>query len=220
MNFEAKKKSLNWRKIIPVVIVLLVAGYSVGQPYLVKWTGINFPSINSEENGQNVAGNDGQRDPDEYKPTFVPQKGSGQDSNQSSGGSGSFQLKDLGGDKFRSPEGLLYRRASHGEHRIDHVMRHAKDDRGRPVHGYFKNSDRDDVLQLVDEAYGLAKKKSKQVTIKTDPRKSYRVTYLVDMKRHIGFKGGKSGGKQGNPKLYKLQLVIDNGDQVITAYPK
>lgn len=219
MNFEAKKKPLNWRKIIPVVIVLLVAGYSVGQPYLVKWTGINFPSINGDE-GQNVAENDGERDPDEYKPTFVPSKQNDSPNKNGAVSSGSFQLKDLGGDKFRSPEGLMYRRASHGEHRIDHVMRHAKDDTSRPVHGYFTSSGRDDVLQLIDEAYGLVKSKSKQVTIKKDPKKSYRATYLVDMKRHIGFKGGRSGRDQGNPKLYKLQLVVDNGDQVITAYPK
>lgn len=220
MNFEAKKKPLNWRKIIPVVIVLLIAGYSMGQPYLVKWTGINFPSINGE--GENIADNDRNGD-DKYKPTFVPQKGN--DSAKTGGGngaisSGSFQLTDLGGDKFRSPAGLIYRRAGHGEHRIDHVMRHAKDDPGRPVHGFFTNSSRDDVLGLIDEGYELVKQNSNRVTTKRDPKKPYRTTYLIDMQRKIGVKGGKNGRRQGNQKLSKLQLVIDNGDQVITAYPK
>ena len=103
MNFEAKKKPLNWRKIIPVVIVLLIAGYSVGQPYLVKWTGINFPSINDNQQANNNGNNhsDG--------PSFVPNSGEQKTSTSSS--SSGFKLQEIGGDKFRSPAGLVYRRA-------------------------------------------------------------------------------------------------------------
>ena len=212
MNFEAKKKRLNWRKIIPVVIVLMIAGYSVGQPYLVKWTGINFPSLNENQHANN--GNHNHSD----GPSFVPNSGEQNTSTNSS--SSGFKLQEIGGDKLRSPAGLVYRRARSGEHRIDHVMRHAKDDPGRPVHGYFADSSRDGVLALVDEAYELAKSNSNRVDVDKDPKKSYRTVYTVDMQRKIGFKGGKSGKRDGNPALKKLKLVIDNGDQVITAYPK
>ena len=212
MNFEAKKKRLNWRKIIPVVIVLMIAGYSVGQPYLVKWTGINFPSLNENQHANN--GNHNHSD----GPSFVPN--SGEQNTSTSSSSSGFKLQEIGGDKFRSPAGLVYRRARSGEHRIDHVMRHAKDDPGRPVHGYFADSSRDGVLALVDEAYELAKSNSNRVDVDKDPKKSYRTVYTVDMQRKIGFKGGKSGKRDGNPALKKLKLVIDNGDQVITAYPK
>lgn len=227
MNLEAKPKPINWRKIIPVVIVLLIAGYSFGQPYLSDWTGWNLPSINGSNNDGNQNHSEGgEQENDDYRvvQNFPQQEKSGSDqlsknqSSQTKNQKTAFKLKDLGRDKFQSPAGLEYRRSSHGEHRIDHVMRHAKDSPGRHVHGYFKENGRDEILALIDEAYELVKSKSKRVK-KDKVEKHYRAAYTIDMKREIGFKGGKSGKRDGNPALRKLKLIVDNGNQVISAYP-
>ena len=122
------------------------------------------------------------------------------------------------GDKL-SPAGLVYKARSH-EHRTAHVLRHAKDDPGRPVHGVFDDANADDIFRLIDEAYKMIKSNSRQVSKeRSDANKSYRASYTIDMKRRIGYRGGRSGNRDGKPASYKMKLIIDNGNQVITAYP-
>jgi hypothetical protein len=118
-----------------------------------------------------------------------------------------------------SPAGLTYTSSRSGEHRTEHVLRHANDMPNRPGnHGVF-DADGDDVFRLIDEAYGLIKKNSKQVR-KDKPRagEEYKAAYEVDMRRRIGYRGGKSGNRAGKPPLRKIKLVLAD-DRVITAYP-
>ena len=118
-----------------------------------------------------------------------------------------------------SPAGLTYTSSRSGEHRTEHVLRHASDQPNRAGnHGVF-DADGDDVFRLIDEAYGLIKKNSKQVR-KDKPRagEEDKAAYEIDMKRRIGYRGGKSGNRAGKPALKKIKLVLAD-DRVITAYP-
>ncbi len=234
MNFEAKSPKMNWRKLIPAAIVLLVAAFIAGQPYVERWLGVEPPLINGQDrNVQNQPSS-------EIKPNVAStqkkigdsEKASAQPpdtTNSSSGKPGvtrsnptltaNFKLQELRDGQFRSPAGLIYRRTSQGEHRIDHVMRHATDDPHRPVHGVFEKNDKNQILALIDSAYELARSGSSRVKKETRQDQPYRVTYTVDMQQTIGFKGGRSGQRDHHPPLHKLRLVIDNGNQVVTAYP-
>ena len=129
-------------------------------------------------------------------------------------------LSDGPRGKMLSPAGLVYNSSRSGEHRTEHVLRHAHDMPNRPGnHGVF-DADGDDVFRLLDEAYEMIQNNSRQVT-KDKPREGeeYKTAYVIDMKRRIGYRGGKSGNRAGKPKLTKIKLVLANGNQVITAYP-
>lgn len=126
-------------------------------------------------------------------------------------------MKEVGRDRFESPAGLLYTMGGGGEHRIDHVMRHAKDIPGRPAHGVFVGGgDRDTVLKLVDEAWGLAKSKSPKAKRADSQGKD---AWTVNMGRKVGFDGGKKGERNGGRSLNSIKLILVKGNQVITAYP-
>lgn len=116
-----------------------------------------------------------------------------------------------------SPAGLIYTNSRSGEHRTEHVLRHAADQPNRSgSHGVFKVDEDDDVFRLIDEAYALIKQKSKQV--KSEPERDGKKAYVIDLKRTIGYKGGQSGKRSGHPKLSKMKLILAD-DRVITAYP-
>lgn len=130
-----------------------------------------------------------------------------------------FELK-RNGFVLESPEGLTYYIGDRGENRLDHVMRHAKDIPNRPgSHGVFMG-DKNEILSTIDEAYSLVKADSAQVisSEKDDERPTF-MAYEIDMKRKIGFKGGQTGGRAGNPALTTLKLILNKGNRVITAYP-
>ncbi len=101
-----------------------------------------------------------------------------------------------------------------GEHRVDHVMRHAKDDPSRPSHGVF-DGDKESILRLIDEAYEMVKGNSKYV--KTVPSQG-RTEYTISMGRVIGYEGGQKGKRNNHKPLKSIRLILD-GEQVITAYP-
>ena len=129
-------------------------------------------------------------------------------------------LQDGQRGKKVSPAGLIYNSSRSGEHRTEHVLRHADDQPDRPGnHGVF-DADGDDVFRLLDEAYKMIQSNSRQVT-KDKPRagEEYKTAYVINMNRRIGYRGGKSGNRAGKPKLSKIKLVLANGNQVITAYP-
>ena len=212
-EFKAKPKKLNWRKMIWVVILAGVVGYSYGQPYLEKWTGWDLPTISDRGNasnsdrGQNDRGLDWNVQPNGNK--------------KHSGGtaSNSSYLTDMGKkDRKESPAGLVYGVGGGGEHRVDHVMRHAVDMPSRPVHSVFEGS-QEEILKMLDEAYELIKSNSDRVRTKRDKERNFRASHVVDMKRKIGYLGGKRGKRDGYPARSKLNLVLDNDKFVITAYP-
>ena len=120
-------------------------------------------------------------------------------------------------NRLRSPAGLIYGE-SRGEHRVDHVMRHAKDDPSRRLHSVFEG-DKKKILKVIDEAYRLIESKSNRVQKTPDKKLDFRAKYTVDMKRKIGYLGGQIGKRQNYPPRSKLSLVLDNGKFMVTAYP-
>ena len=199
MNADHKTPSSNpltWKKIGLILLVVAIAAYQYYQ----------------QEN--NVANHDA-------GPAVADA------SEQSSGGSGNRDRTDTETTAFFtdgprgskiSPAGLEYTRTGHGEHRTDHVLRHAEDIPDRQgSHGVFAVDSDEEVFALIDEAYELIKQDSNRVD-KEPSRGDGKQAYVVDMKRKIGFKGGQSGRRSGNPPLTRIKLVLAD-NRVITAYP-
>lgn len=126
-----------------------------------------------------------------------------------------FELRKLGKGDLESPAGLIYSPGPSGEHRVDHVMRHSKDEPSRPQHGVF-NGSRDEILKLLDDAYQLIKQNSRQVNKQSEGN---RTEYTVRFDRAIGYEGGRSGMRNNFPKVNRLRLVLEDGKYVVTAYP-
>jgi hypothetical protein len=126
-----------------------------------------------------------------------------------------FELKKLGKGDLESPAGLIYSPGPQGEHRVDHVMRHSKDEPSRPQHGVF-NGSRDEILKLLDDAYQLIKQNSRQVNKQSDGN---RTEYTIRFDRAIGYEGGRSGMRNNFPKVNRVRLVLEDGKYVVTAYP-
>jgi hypothetical protein len=116
---------------------------------------------------------------------------------------------------FRSTAGLVYEPGSADGHRLDHVLKHAKNDSGKPVHGVFSGN-RDQILALIDTAWlkagqgGSGVKKTVQ---------NQRLVVTVDMRKSIGYVGGTTGNQRGNPECRLLRIVVEEPDRVVTAYP-
>lgn len=127
------------------------------------------------------------------------------------------QLRDLGDNVWESAAGLKYGPGSQEKHRLLHVMKHAEDQPDRPgKHGVFDGDGvRKNILALIDEAYLKALAGGKTVNKK---KEGTRVVYTVDMKRPIGYVGGRVGNQQGKPKAYRIRIVLE-GTNVITAFP-
>jgi hypothetical protein len=119
-----------------------------------------------------------------------------------------------GGKTQVSAAGLRYGPGPDG-HRVEHVMRHAKDQPMRPApHGVF-DGERKAILALIDEAYQLVKAKSDRVQFSGQGKRS---VYTIDMQRRIGYVGGMPGKAKGHPEARHLRLVLE-GTNVITAFP-
>ena len=199
------------RIISSLAIVALVAVYLAARPSLERMTGLQLPGL---RNGTHSAETSNSSDRSDTSDTSKSnqQTTSPQDSNPTA--SQEF-LTDLGNKKFQSPAGLIYTQGRNGEHRIDHVMRHTKNDENRDVHGVFDDTNQDNLLKLLDDAYRMILSQSKRVERQSDRS---RMTYSCDMQRRVGYVGGQSGKKKGNPDCQWIKLVLE-GNRVITAYP-
>lgn len=223
MNVSAKSNTkIPWRRVIPIAVVALVMGYSYSRPTLQRWFNISLPVIIDQDR------NDGARKPerspssakgadDRYQVTLSTNTNSGDGKNSSVGNSKSaFALKEVGRDRYQTPAGLLYTMGPRGEHRIEHIMRHAKDQPNRPAHGVFLGGgSQDTVLKIIDDAYELVKTKSPRAKYESSQGKD---KYDVDMQRKIGFEGGKKGQRSNQQPLNKVRMILD-GNRVITAFP-
>lgn len=216
MNIQASKPTkIHWKKALVFAIIVLIAGY--------KWYSENAKRSDLSGNDVVVEIDDdryGANHPLEFEST----------SHQSSGGRSQTEtvsnkrassakrpakfLVSLGNNKFKSPAGLVYGMGGGGEHRVEHVMRHAKDDASRPSHGVF-GGDKESILELLDEAYELIKNQSRYVK---SERSRGNTAYTVSMGRVIGFEGGQKGKRSNHKPLKSIRLILD-GDMVITAYP-
>jgi hypothetical protein len=196
-----------------IAIAAIAFGYQYSRPTLEGWFNIELPAINRRGGGRgNDHASSHSNSDNQYKATLPSATGK-------SGGfelNGDFKLKEVGRDRYQSPAGLLYTMGPRGEHRIEHVMRHAQDQPNRPAHGVFMgNGDQDAVLKIIDDAYELVTSKS--------PRAKYESSqgndkYDVDMQRKVGFEGGKKGQRSNNRALNSVRMILD-GNRVITAFP-
>ena len=210
MNVRAKGRKPNQRQLIIFGLLALAAIYHFSRPTLEKWFNTSLPSINQNDNRN--ANNDGGGD--HNYDASLPSSGGGSGLEANAGQAARDWLEDIGRDKYRSPAGLVY--GGGREHRIDHVLLHCKDNPSKPTHGIFVGS-AVEVMQLVDEAYEIAKSGSGKV--ETNKESGDKVTHTVSMGRVVGHTGGKKAKRQGRKELRKVKLVLA-GKNVITAFPK
>ena len=125
-------------------------------------------------------------------------------------------LRETSPDRYISPQGLQYTPGSAEGHRLEHLRRHTKDIPNRPgSHGVFDGG-MEGALKTIDRAYERAKKKQGNTISR---KEKGRTIYTVDMGRAVGYVGGRTGKQRRNPKVRRVQLVLE-GTRVITAYPK
>ena len=247
-NQTSKSNLAKWQKIGWAVLLVLLLGYHFGRPTLEKWTGMSLPALDGSQDDvadadplpdKSEANSPG--GPDSNSADTLPPKDkagtkdSGQPANSSTrtspsrrskanmpnappkGGSpvarNPFELKDLGRNRLRSPAGLVYAMGPRGEHRVDHVLAHTRDNLSKPAHGVFNLKSKEEVLRLID----LAFRKIKKNKIKPN-RDRDREEYVINMGKVIGYKGGRAGQRK-KTKLNRLKLILQDGNEVITAFP-
>ena len=119
------------------------------------------------------------------------------------------------GKTYRSTAGLVYTPGSAEGHRLKHVAAHFKDNPSKPVHGVFSGTERENFA-AIDEAYLIALTEPKRAKIR---RERDRTTYEVDLKRKIGYVGGRKGQRSSRPLICTGVKLVLEGDRVITAFP-
>ncbi len=152
---------------------------------------------------------------DQSKPENSRPETSGKSTSESSGDPVLGQLTEVGNNVFESTAGLIYRSGSQDGHRLKHVMQHAKDNPAKKIHGVF-DGDRDQILAVIDEAFQMATKGDSDVR---SEQQNHRRVYTVNLRRRIGQVGGEDGKRQGNPECRYLRLVLENDNEVVSAYP-
>lgn len=118
-------------------------------------------------------------------------------------------------DRFRSSAGLLYLPGSADGHRLKHILRHSADDPDKPVHGVY-TGDRDQILAWIDMAFERGRKGGRGTRRRNE---NGRTVYTVDLGQKIGYVGGQTGKRKNHPPCRFLRLVVENDDEVVTAYP-
>lgn len=206
-----------------ILLIVLAVAYLALKPKLEAWLGTPLPPIAGNAQPKQVepqgpASSEPNRQRDatpKSVPTDAPTQADTSTAKPNSNRKENAKLGVLTADgrDFRSTAGLIYSPGSREGHRRKHVLKHAKDDQSKPVHGVF--DDEATVFALVDEAYQKVKSRSDDVRTEQDGR---RTSHVVKMRRRIGFKGGRNGKRAGNPPLDRIKLVLE-GNEVITAFP-
>ncbi|GAA4546029.1 DUF6531 domain-containing protein [Amycolatopsis samaneae] len=125
-------------------------------------------------------------------------------------------LTQTGPNTYDSPAGLRYNPdpSPHFDSRFDHVLNHAQDIPGRPQHGVFADPNPNSVGQVVDDAY----RRVQNGEAFSVPQGN-RMVHYVNMNEDVGYIGGVPGAASGHPPARYIQLVLENGNEVITAFP-
>jgi hypothetical protein len=212
MNQPAADSSIDWKKVFLALLIIAILGYQWYQNQANPVAIADRDPQLSEASDQTTPQTLPQTRSPALPPT-LPQKSGGDLSPTGTRGRDVF-LTSSGGRNLISPAGLIYTMGAGGEHRVDHVMRHSRDDKDRDVHGVF-DGDEEDILRLIDEAYQLVKSGSRRVT--TDDSDD-NVVHTVAMERRIGYEGGQRGNRSRNRPLTRLRLVLRE-NRIITAYP-
>ncbi|MCO8121966.1 hypothetical protein NHH03_09480 [Stieleria sp. TO1_6] len=214
-----------------IALVVVVCLYAFLQPRLNQRFGWNLPGLGSDNpNAAVVAERDSGRDtgpPAESVPTEPPTERSTMQSPAETSASVApgpvateqdtlryGLLKEIGGDRFISPQGLIYTPGSEEGHRLEHLRRHTEDQPSRPgSHGVFDGG-MQGALRTIDNAYAKAEK-NQQATKQVDRN---RTIYTVDMGQRVGYVGGRTGQQKRHPMARRVKMVLE-GKRVITAYP-
>ncbi len=195
-----------------IIVTALIVGYVFLRPAIERKVGVQLPMLPDAEPAQHEQATDGDRAED--RQSSEADKGSARPSSASNGNGSAGVLRDVGGKVKMSPAGLRYGPGSFEGHRIKHVLRHAVDDPGRPIHGVF-DGEEDAIFLIIDEAYLIAKQGDPRVDVE---REGARQILTVDLGRRIGYVGGQSGRRSNHPPATGLRLVLEEVD-VITAFP-
>ncbi len=191
-------------------LLVLLMGYVWLQPILNQQFGWNLPALSTADS---KAEQDFESSPSGPPTTFG--RSSVADGDATAGGPTYGVLKDLGGERYLSPAGLLYTRGSQEGHRLLHIERHLRDDPGRPgSHGVFSGG-MEQVLLWLDETYEKALSNERGTKQRTEDE---RTVFEATFDQSVGYVGGQAGNRNGKPKTNQIRLVVE-GSRVITAFP-
>ncbi len=120
---------------------------------------------------------------------------------------------DLGADgSYSSPGGLVYAADLSYGNRAAHVLAHTEDSGEKASQGVFTVL-KEEIFPLIDQAWAQA---SQDLDAYLAEDQGKRMAYEIPMGRVIGYVGGQE--EQGQPAS-TLRLVIQEGNQVVTAFP-
>lgn len=206
-------------KVGGIAIALLVGVYTLAAPLLNERFDWNLPAITADGQGNielaDEAASKNEAPQADGSSESSPVAGTADKASSADSGERLHGiLREVSPRRFLSPEGLMYTPGSAEGHRLKHLERHVKDAPSRPQsHGVFDGG-MPGALLTIDRAYQRAKKNQKTTKEVDDGR----TIYTVDMGGRVGFVGGKTGKRKGNPMARRVRLVID-GNRVITAFP-
>jgi hypothetical protein len=193
---------------LSALIAALVIGYVVVRPYLDQ-------QFDAPESPGETAVQPQVDDGAGWTVDIRPANGASIASEDQASDASTQFLREIQTNLFESPAGLRYGPGSEEGHRLKHLMRHSRDDPGRPgPHGVFDGG-QSRILALLDEAWLVSKEGGRNVRAQQEDR---RTILTINMGRRIGYVGGESGRRQGNPAASHVRLVVE-GVNVITAFP-
>ena len=213
-DVRRKGVKVDYRQMLIFGVLALAVVYHFSRPTLERMLGRELPSI-TQNDGQGQASNhsyDAKLPGSSGNSSSVSTSNSGSQNLKDAGKAARDWLNDIGGNKYKSPAGLIY--TGGREHRVDHVLRHCVDDPSKPTHGVFVG-DAVTVLKMVDEAYEMVKANSRKVD---SDRQGDKMTHTCEMGRVVGHTGGRKAERSGRKELRSVKLVLAD-DRVITAYP-
>ncbi len=207
------------KRLASIALVILVALYGVLQPRLNERFGLNLPGLPAGD--QTPAPStlaervDVLPDADANGVTYADTEQSGVNSSSEQSEDLLYGiLREVGPDRFVSPEGLYYISGSAEGHRLEHLKRHTADQPSRPgKHGVFDGG-MEGALITIDRAYDRARQ-NRRTTKQVDRQ---RTVYTIEMDKRVGYVGGSEGKRLRHPVADRVKLVLE-GKNVITAYP-
>ena len=107
--------------------------------------------------------------------------------------------------KYSGPDG----------HRLNHMLKHTKNDLGKKYHGVFDKKG-NKLIEQIDEAWEKVQKGATGVTTILQP--GQRTVHIIDMGKRIGYEGGSKGTGKA---LNKIKFVIEKGtnNEAVTVFP-